>query len=103
MLRPWSGPRSRTLRGRLGQGRGSRSFKLRMRLDGDLTVRLDAAAGVKAVVELESGSFASGETLRDGQGFGIEWCRRVESELVTITVRRRAGSGPFALRLVYPG
>ncbi len=103
VARPWTGPRSRSLRGRLGQGRGTRSFKLRMRLDGDVTVRLDAATALRAEVELESGSFASGETLRHGQGFGIEWCRRAESELVTVTVRRRAGSGPFALRLTYPG
>jgi hypothetical protein len=103
VLRPWTGPRSRTLRGRLGPRRGSRSLKLRMRLDGDVTVRLDAARALAAQVELEAGSFASGETLHDGQGFGLEWCRRTESELVTVTVRRRAGRGRFALRLSYSG
>ena len=73
--RPWTGPRSRTLRGRLGQGRGPRAYIVPMTLDGDVSVRFDAARGVKAEVELESGSFASGETLPAGEGFGIEWCR----------------------------
>ena len=100
---PWTGPRWGTMRGRLGQARGSHSYRLRMTLDGDVSVRLDAAVSLRAEVELESGSFASGETLRGGQGFGIEWCRRAESERVTVTIRRRAGSGPFALRVGYPG
>jgi len=103
VARPWTGPRSRTLRGRLGQGRDSRTYIVPMTLDGDVSVRFDAARGVKAEVELESGSFASGETLASGQGFGIEWCRRAETEQVRVTVRRRAGSGPFAVRLTYPG
>ena len=72
--RPWTGPRSRTLRGRLGQGRSSRAYIVPMTLDGDVSVRFDAARGLKAEVELQSGSFASGETLRRGEGFGIEWC-----------------------------
>jgi len=103
VLRPWTGPRSRTLRGRLGRGRGARSMRLRLTLDGDVTARLDAAPGLRAAVELESDQFASGETLSGGQAFGVEWCRRAERETVTVRVRRRSGSGPFALRLSYPG
>ena len=103
VLRPWTGPRSRTFRGRLGLGRSPRSFKLRLTLDGDMSIRLRAARGVSAEVEVDAGRFATGQTLRGGGGFGIEWCRRQENEKVTLTVRRREGSGPFALKVSYPG
>jgi len=103
VMHPWTGPRSRVLRGRLGQGRNARAYSVQLTLDGDVSVQLDAARGLKADIELQSGSFASGETLTSGQGFGVQWCRRDTTEQVRVTVRRRAGSGPFAVRLSYPG
>jgi hypothetical protein len=102
VLHPWTGPRSRTFRGRLGQGRGTRRFHIRMRLDG--VVRLKLAAPAHMSVELTvRGAGAAGRTVRGGRGFGVEWCRRRPSELVTATVRRRSGAGPFRLRVSWPG
>lgn len=101
--RPWTGPRTRSLRGRVGPGRTTRTFRMRLRLDGDVSVRLLAPRGLTARVELETAGFAAGRALRGGGGFGIEWCRRSRVDNVTITVRRRSGAGPFSLDVRYPG
>jgi len=103
VLAPWSGPRSRTFRGRLGPRRAKRSFRIRVRLDGDLALRLSAPAGTTYEVQAETPGFATGRTLDRGGGFGVEWCRRRPVETVTLTVRRRAGRGPFALNVRWPG
>ncbi len=107
VLRPWTGNRSRTFRGRLGPGRGARKFKIRMTLDGDVSLRLTAPANAAYVVEAETRDFAAGRALRNGRGYGIEWCRRRPVEYVTLTVHRvpgeRAPAGPFALTAEWPG
>jgi hypothetical protein len=103
VLRPWSGPQSRTFRGRLGPARRARRFAIRVRLDGNFTVRLAARPGTSYSVEAETDGYAAGRTLRSGGAFGVEWCRRRPVERVTLTVRRRIGAGPFALRVRWPG
>jgi hypothetical protein len=115
VLRPWAGNRTRTFRGRLGPGRGARAFRIRLTLDGELTLRLAAPRGGSYSVEAETGGFASGRVLRSGDGFDVEWCRRRPAEQVTLTVRRREnershaprarhpGSGPFSLTASWPG
>ena len=103
VLRPWSGPRTRTFRGRLGPRKSTRRFAIRMKLDGNLTLRLAAPAHSAYEVEAQGAGYAAGRTLRPGGQLGIEWCRRRPVEHVTITVRRRKGSGPFALSVRWPG
>jgi len=103
VLHPWSGPRTRTFRARLGPGRETRTFRLRMRLDGDVTLGLAASRGMKTSIHAETRGFALDSTLRGGQSVGLEWCRHSPVEQVTLTVRRRAGAGPFALTVRYPG
>jgi hypothetical protein len=104
VLRPWAGPRTRTFHGRLGLERGKRTFRLRIRLDGNVHVALRGRPGIRAQVELRARSFATAETLRARRGgFGVEWCRRQRVEHVSVVVRRRAGAGPFALRVSWPG
>jgi hypothetical protein len=103
VLQPWTGPRTRVVRGRLGPTRRSRSFRIQVRLDGDLSLRLAAPRGLQSEVEAIGPSTAAGRRIRGGGAFGIEWCRKERSETVTITVRRRSGSGPFALKVAWPG
>jgi hypothetical protein len=103
VLRPWTGPRRRVFPGRLGRRAATRTFRIRVRLDGDVVVRLLAPARVGAAVELESRSYAAGRELRGGGAVGIEWCRRSMVDLVRITVRRRSGAGRFRLAVRYPG
>jgi hypothetical protein len=103
VLRPWTGARTRTFRGRLSPRRDSRSFKLRLRLDGEVRLRVSGPRGASYSVEAEGAGFASGRTLRAGGGYRIEWCRRQRVEHVTLTVRRRSGAGRFALNVRWPG
>ena len=75
-----------------------------MRLDGAVRLRLAGACrGCAPSVTVRGAGFAAGRTLRGGRGFGVEWCRRRPVELVTVTVRRQSGAGPFALRVAWPG
>ncbi|HEV2874795.1 MAG TPA: hypothetical protein VGW14_06565 [Thermoleophilaceae bacterium] len=103
VLDPWRGPRSRTFRGGLGPHRTQRTFRLRLKLDGNVTMRMKGAAGASYTVEAETTGYAAGRTLRAGGMFGIEWCRRRPVDHVKLTVRRRTGTGPFALSVRWPG
>jgi hypothetical protein len=103
VLHPWTGPRSRTFRGRLGQGGGARRFHIRMRLDGAIRVRLAASARLRAELTVRVAGSAAGRTVRGGRGFGVEWCRQRRADLVTVSVRPRRGAGPFRLRVSWPG
>ena len=103
VLRPWSENRTRTFRGRLGPGRGNRRFRIRVTLDGDVSLELAAARHASYSVTAQTRGYAVGRGLRAGRGFGIEWCRRRPVEHVTLTVRRRSGAGPFALTVRWPG
>jgi hypothetical protein len=103
VLHPWTGPRSRTFHGRLGKRHGSRTFHIEVKLDGDMAFNLTAARGASYVVQAQIPDFAAGQRLGNGGQFGVEWCRHRAVDHVTLTVRRRAGSGPFALRVSWPG
>ncbi|MGH2763364.1 MAG: hypothetical protein ACRDLD_12440 [Thermoleophilaceae bacterium] len=104
VLHPWSRPRSRTFRGSAGPRRAVRRFRIRVRLDGELRVRLTGPRRATYEVQAETPGFAAGGRLRAGAGFGVEWCRRRPAELVKLTVRRRRGpAGRFALRVSWPG
>jgi hypothetical protein len=103
VLQPWTGPRVRTFHGRLGPHRRSRTFHIRMTLDGDLAATLSTASRGTFSVEAETPGFATGRRLRDGGGLGAEWCRQRKVDNVAVTVRRRTGRGPFSLRVSWPG
>jgi hypothetical protein len=103
VLEPWSEPRSRKFRGRLGPTRAERTFRIRMKLDGRLKMRLKGPAGARYTVEAETAGYATGRNMRAGGTFSTEWCRRQPVDEVKITVRRRAGTGPFALSVRWPG
>ena len=103
VLDPWTGPRSRTFHGRLSQRHGQRTFHIRLKLDGDLSFKLTAPPGSVYVVQAQIPDFAAGQRLRGGGEFGVEWCRHRAVDHVNLTVRRRTGSGPFALKVSWPG
>jgi hypothetical protein len=103
VLHPWSEPRSRTFRGRLGVRHAKRSFHIRLTLDGDVDLKLRAPRGTVYEVEAQTRGFAAGRKLRGGGEFGVEWCRQHRLDKVDLTVRRRSGHGPFTLNVSWPG
>jgi hypothetical protein len=103
VLRPWTAPRERTLRGSVNPRHPKRSFYIRMHLDGDLAMRLTAPRGSVYSVQAEIPDFAAGRRLHGGGDFGVEWCRHRRVDRIKLTVTRREGSGPFALRVSWPG
>ena len=103
VLDPWTGPRSRTFHGRLSQRHGQRTFHIRLKLDGDLDFHLTAPGGAVYAVQARIPDFAAGQRLRNGGEFGVEWCRHRAVDEVELTVRRRKGSGPFTLKVSWPG
>jgi hypothetical protein len=103
VLNPWTAPRTRTFRGRVGPRHRTRTFRIKLRLDGELRLDLAAPRGAVYEVAAETPGFAAGERLRDGRGFGVDWCRRRAVDHVELTVRRRSGHGPFALRVSWAG
>jgi hypothetical protein len=103
VLEPWSEPRSRTFRGRLGPNLGVRTFRIRLTLDGNVKMRLKGPAGARYTVEAVTTGYAAGKNMRAGGRFGVEWCRRRPVDNVQITIRRRSGTGPFALSVRWPG
>jgi hypothetical protein len=103
VLRPWTGPRTRTFRGRLGPRREARTVHIKVRLDGDVQLDLAAPRGAVYEVSAETPGFAAGQRLRDGKGFGVEWCRRRQVDRVELEVRRVSGRGPFVLSASWAG
>jgi hypothetical protein len=103
VLHPWTGPRSRTFRGRVGKRHPKRTFHIQVKLDGDLDVSLASPPGTVYTVQARIPDFAAGQRLRNGGEFGVEWCRHRKVDHVELTVRRRTGSGPFALKVSWPG
>jgi hypothetical protein len=103
VVHPWADPRTRTFHGRLGRHHAKRTFHIRLSLDGDVDLRLRAPRGTVYQVEAETPGFAAGRRLRGGGEFGIEWCRQHKADSVKLTVRRRAGHGPFTLNVSWPG
>ncbi len=96
---PWTGPRTRVLRGRRGG-----HLRLKLRLDGDVTVRLMARAGSRYRLEAHSDGWAIGRPLRPGGQLGIQWCRKTLADAtITLGVERLEGRGPFRLVVRYPG
>jgi hypothetical protein len=100
---PWLGPQTRTFRVRLGPARPTRRFRIPVKLDGNMSLHLSAPKGATYSVTAEAAGHAAGRVMRSGGAFGIEWCRRRPVERVTLTVERRTGAGPVALKVRWAG
>lgn len=107
VAQPWTGPVRRVFRGTFGAG-GSRArrFKLRLRLDGSLSLRLRGPAGtdydLRMTVDGKQLAHTQTRGSRDALHLGAA-CRTRSRETVTVTVVRRSGSGPYRLDVSYAG
>ena len=96
VVQPWTAPRSRIFRGRLGPHQRTRTFHIRLRLDGDIGLQLTAPRGTVYAVQAERPGFAAGQRLRRGGAFGVEWCRAATGR--ACEADRTAPSRPRAVR-----
>ena len=106
VLEPWTHPKVRTFRGRFGRGSFTRHFAFTLRLDGDLTVALRGPARTNFDLSLASRGHQDAATHARGSRDRVAVsgaCREVPAEHITLTVRRRSGSGPFTVKVTYPG
>ncbi|HEY6780138.1 MAG TPA: hypothetical protein VI111_04245 [Thermoleophilaceae bacterium] len=96
---PWSGPRTKVL-----EARRAGHLRVRLALDGDVTVHVSGRPGARFKFQLRSADWAIGRKLKPGGRLGIQWCRKTPSDATLhFSVRRVAGSGPVRLTVRYPG
>jgi hypothetical protein len=107
VLDPWAGPSTKRFSGALAGGTAKRSFRLKVSLDGALTVKLSGPKGAQYDLRLRShgSSFAHTSARGSDDTLGLRAACRTTSgpETVTIQVLRRSGSGPFRLTARYAG
>ena len=75
-------------------------------LDGGLRVKLDGPARARYDLRISSLGKVRGRTKGKGAQDVIKWaaaCRQRRTETVTVTVVRRAGTGPYKLTVTYAG
>ena len=102
MLQPWDQRVSQTF-----TGRGTRSFKLPITLDGAFTLKLDGPSGTNYDIVLKSGGKVLDRTTKRGSSDRIHYriaCRDRRTETLRISVARRSGApGPYTLTAKYAG
>jgi hypothetical protein len=104
---PWSQEVTQVFHGSFSRsGSDSRHFNFPLTLDGPLSVRLTGphASDYNLVIKSEAGG--RGTTKRRGSHDGLSYeaaCREKASEQLTVAVKRKTGSGPFTVRVQYPG
>jgi hypothetical protein len=101
VLHPWTGPRSRTLRGSFTSsgGKSVKSFRLRTPLDGTMTLALAPPAGASYHVRVLADSKRMRRRKLHSSAAGYTICG---ARTVTVQVVRRYGSGPFTIAATLP-
>jgi hypothetical protein len=107
VLDPWTGPVTKHFTGTFAGGGDTRSFRVRIVLDGVLRVHLDGPKGAQYDLRLRSG----GDTFAHSSAKGADdtialraACRTSKHDnAVNVQVLRRAGRGPFKLSVRYAG
>jgi hypothetical protein len=107
VLDPWTGPVTKRFHGTIASGTAKRSFRLKVALDGALSVKLSGPKGAQYDLRLRSSGDTFAHTSAKGSDDRISLraaCRTTSGpETVTIQVLRRSGSGPFRLTARYAG
>jgi hypothetical protein len=102
VLQPWNARVSQEF-----TGRGTRSFKLPITLDGAFTLKLDGPSGTNYDIVLKSGNQLLDRTTKRNSSDRVHYriaCRDRRTENLRITVVRRSGApGPYTLTAKYAG
>ena len=107
VLNPWSADVRKTFKGSFGRrGSNTRRFSFDLNLDGALSIRLAGPRASDYDLVASSDGREVARTSSAGSRDSLRWrvaCRERQTERVTISVKRKRGSGPFTLRLSYAG
>jgi hypothetical protein len=107
VLDPWRAGTTKVFKGTFGRGGSkTRRFQFNLALDGRLQVRLNGPRASNYNFSLSSNGRSEGRTTAGGSRDSISYgaaCREDPVEHVTVAVNRVRGSGPFTVRVAYPG
>lgn len=107
VLRPWTAGLTRTFDGTFKAGGArTRSFRLPLTLDGALALRLRGPAAANYDLRVTSLAKTDAQTKAAGSRDTLRYknaCRQARREVLTLTVQRRSGTGPFRLTADYAG
>jgi hypothetical protein len=101
VAQPWTRRTSATF-----TGRGTRTFRLPLTLDGAFTLQLDGPKRAQYDIVVKSGGKVDDRTTKRGSQDRIHYriaCRDRRTENLAITVVRRAGGGAYTLKAYYAG
>lgn len=107
VARPWTASTTRVFRGSFAAGGArSRSFTLPLTLDGAVTFALSGPRRTNYDLRVVSLGKVQKQTSATGSTDRVHYdiaCRERPTEVLTLTVQRRSGSGPFSLTARYAG
>jgi hypothetical protein len=104
---PWVEQVTKVFNGSFGRtGPDSRHFTFPLTLDGALSLRLIGPHTTNYNLVIKSEAGGRGTTKRHGSRDRLSYeaaCREKATEELTVAVKRVKGSGPFTVRVQYPG
>lgn len=107
VLTPWTKPVTKVFRGRFEPGLPrTQVFRFQLRLDGALTIKLAGGSDTNFDIAVTSLGKNEGETSGPGSSdrYRVMYaCREIDSEQITVKIRRRHGFGAFAATVTYAG
>jgi hypothetical protein len=107
VLDPWRGNVTQTFKGSFAKnGRNSKTFAFMQHLDGSLNVKLSGPRTSNYNFRVYSGGYTGRTTTSPRSNDSASYkaaCRETAVETVHVAVKRIKGSGPFTLRVNYPG
>ena len=106
VLQPWQGQTTEVFKGSFGRHGGPKRFTFPLRLDGTITAQLHGPARSNYSFIVSSagrhGTWSTNRGSSDRASYTAV-CRESGTQTVQVVVRRITGSGPFTLRVQYPG
>jgi hypothetical protein len=107
VLNPWMQGVTKVFKSRFGaRGSNAKRFSFLLTLDGSLQIKLYGPRKANYNLSVASNGHHEGSTKKAGSRDSLSYaaaCRQVQTEHVTVAVKRVTGTGPFTLRVKYAG